>query len=286
MKWQIRCICLISLFIGASLFLSAADNIKQTGKEAGQDQVNKVSTFLFMGHSFFIPIADKFKQHPPRCGFPGYRQFVVGAGGDQGAPGNMWKRIPAADPVRKLIEAGQVDVIVMTYYPNVASELSDYERWVDYSLKYNPRTQFYIVAPWPTYNQTSLADFEKMGEKHYAILLGIIDQLQKKYPDQKFTLIPQGLGVVELRRRFEKGEIPELAGLCKQEASNKEGEFLFVDKLGHGDRMIHTLSQLIWLAVIFKVDVRNYDWDTGYKKTDLKTLAWQVAQGNIAPPGK
>ncbi len=289
MKWKFRIIFLIVLFIGLSLTLTAADNAAQTKKEAGPDQSgkeNKVSTFLFMGHSFFVPVANNFKQHPPRCGFTGYRQFVVGAGGDQGAPGNMWKRIHDGDPARKLIEAGQVDVIVMTYYPDSGSELSDYERWVDYALKYNLRTQFYVVAPWPKYNQTSMADFVKNGEKHYAIIQGIIGQLQKKYADTKFTCIPQGLGVIELRRRLEKGEIPELAGLCKEEAGKNDGEFLFVDKLGHGDRMIHNLSQLIWLAVIFNVDVRNYDWDTGYKKIDLKTLAWQVAQGSIAAPGK
>ncbi|HCE44251.1 MAG TPA: hypothetical protein DET40_11945 [Lentisphaeria bacterium] len=290
MKWLIRSLCLISLFVGVSLFSSAADNVRQTEKKDGPDQVGKdkkVTTFLYMGHSFFMPIAEKFKQHPPRCGFTGYRQFTAGAGGDQGAPGNIWKRLAADAPVRKLIEAGQVDAIVLTYYPNSGSELSDYERWVDYGLKYNAGTQFYVVAPWPKYNHTSLAEFEKDGQKHYAIIKGIIEQLQKKYKDTKFTCIPQGLGVIELRRRFEKGEIPELAGLCKEDASKKEGEFLFIDKLGHGDKMIHTLSQLIWLAVIFNVDVRTYDWDTGYKKNiDLKTLAWQVAQGSIAAPGK
>ena len=48
--------------------------------------------------------------------------------------------------------------------------------------------------------------------------------------------------------------------------------------------MVHTLCMLIWLNVIYQVDVRAYDWDTGYKKVDLKALAWQAAQG--APPGK
>ena len=35
------------------------------------------------------------------------------------------------------------------------------------------------------------------------------------------------------------------------------------------------LSQLIWLATVYQVDVRKIDWDTGYQ-FDLKTMAYDI----------
>lgn len=239
-----------------------------------------------MGHSFFVPIANEFKQHPPRCGLPDHKQFTKGGAAAQGAPGNMWNRIPAGDPVRKAIEAGQVDTLVVTYYPGSGSELADYERWIEIALKGNPKTRFFIVAPWPPYNKNTLAEFEKQWETHHGVILGLVDQLRKSHPNVEIVCIPEGKGVVELRRLLEKNQLPELAGICKADPQGKTGEFLFSDTFGHGDKMIHNLLQLIWLSMIYKVDVRNYEWDTGFKQIDLRALAWQVAQEGMQAAAK
>jgi len=39
------------------------------------------------------------------------------------------------------------------------------------------------------------------------------------------------------------------------------------------------LSQLIWLAAIYQVDVRKIDWDTGYK-FDLKQMAYDIVHND------
>jgi hypothetical protein len=292
MKWHMRSVFLAGLLVGFGSILLAGEGGNSTVNAAVQDKgagpirpidEKKGGTFLFLGHSFVMPIANEFKQHPARCGFPNYRQFTKGGAAAEGAPGNLWNKILPDDPVRKLIEAGQVDVIVMTYHPDSGSDLSDYERWIEYALKHNTKTEFFVVAPWPPYQHSSLAEFEREWKRFHGLIVAVVEQLQQNHPGVPFTCIPQGKGVVELRQRLEKGQLPELAGLCKAEPNGKTGEFLFVDTFGHGGRMIHTLSQLVWLAVIYRVDVRTYDWDTGYTKIDLKKLAWEVSQEATGP---
>ncbi|MEM9368801.1 MAG: hypothetical protein AAGD07_22650 [Planctomycetota bacterium] len=52
---------------------------------------------------------------------------------------------------------------------------------------------------------------------------------------------------------------------------------IYSDALGHPQRMLKTLSQLVCLKVIYQVDLEAFDYDTGYV-TDLKAIATKVAE--------
>jgi hypothetical protein len=39
------------------------------------------------------------------------------------------------------------------------------------------------------------------------------------------------------------------------------------------------LSQLIWLATIYEIDVRQCQWETGYQ-TDLKKMAYDIVRND------
>ena len=233
---------------------------------------------LFMGHSFFAPVAKSFGEHAVRAGFTEHRQIVKFAGGANGTPGRFWKALPEDDVVKTAIKKGTVDLIGLTFHPDAGSKLEDYKSWIDFALEHNPKTMFFIMAPWPRYLGRSIKEYAPIFDKFHNILHGYIDELRKSYPSTTIFCIPQGKGMVRLYEISSAGMLPEIPAVMKPNKQSKEPA-LFRDRLGHGDKMPIVLGQLIWLESIYQVDVRKYAWDTGHK-ADLKTLAHEIVKND------
>lgn len=236
-------------------------------------------TCLFMGHSFFAPIARAFAAHPARCGLKAHEQYTVFHRGTGGAPGSLWAS-EAKDVARakKLLTEGEIDLVGMTFHPDKGSELADYKRWIDLALEHNPETRFFIMTPWPRYKNRTFAEYEKAWKAFHTHIHGLIDQLREAYPDTTIFCIPQGQWMVELWRMFEQGNLPEVSVLLRPEGGGTDA-YLFRDTLGHGGRLPAELGALLWLAVIYDVNLAGYEWDTGCK-TDLKALAQRIADAD------
>jgi hypothetical protein len=80
---------------------------------------------------------------------------------------------------------------------------------------------------------------------------------------------------IELKKRFEAGQLPEVKALI----AKPRGAGVYTDKLGHPNRILTSLSELVWLACIYKVDLTNYEWDSGYT-VDLRAIAQGIAAGS------
>ena len=263
------------------LFLSFATACVSTGAEQASeaDYPTKGYNCLLMGHSFFAPIANAFAAHPNRCGFLQHHQTLVRHGGKNGSPGMLWESsAPDVAKARELLETGTVDLLGLTYYPNVGSDVSDYRKWVNLALRYNPNTRFIIHAPWARYNNSSFAEYEAASEKALAEVHQLIDQLRMTYPKTTFLCIPQGRWMVSLWRLYNRGELPEVSAIQKVDREDKTS-CLFKDTLGHGDRIPVEMGALLWLAVIYPVDLNTYGWETN-TKSDLKKLAMEICQND------
>jgi len=231
---------------------------------------------LLMGHSFFGPIALQFGEHPARCGFPAHRQVVVTHSGANGSPGKLWaSRSKDVIQAKELLVTGQVDLLGLTCYTAVGSDISDYRNWIDLALQYNPKTRIFIQLPWSMYLGRTLAEYEAEVAKGTVALHQRIDQLRQIYPQTTFIFIPQAATMTALWRLYDQGKLPEVQVL---HLDNKEDQrsCLFKDDIGHGGKVPVDMGGLLWLAIIYKVDLKTYQYSTN-TQFDLKALAQEIA---------
>lgn len=230
---------------------------------------------VFMGHSFFFPVAEGFSPLARAAGFTNHTQVLLKAGGTNGTPGALWSRTPRSDPVWNTLATKPVDLLAFTYHFN-GCEVEDYARWIDYALPRNPSLRIAIAIPWINRTDLSPDAFSALCAVVEADVHRIVDALRVRYPGNAVFAIPHGRGVAELYGRFKAGTLPEIQALFPTDQADRTRSF-FTDKGGHAGRMPIVLSQLIWLAAIYRVDVRDCAWDTGYK-ADLKTLAREIVE--------
>jgi hypothetical protein len=229
---------------------------------------------VFLGHSFFAPSARALPAQVKAFGIEGHVQVTGFGGGANGSPGRLWRNLPADHPARKALASGKVDLVGMTYFPGVGSELEDYRRWVDLALEHNPRTRFFLHSPWPRYRDRKLPDYEKSWQESYSVIRGRIDALRKLYPGTVFFSMPQARCMIELWKLQEAGRLPEVKGVAAPGGQHRR-DYLIMDTLGHGGPLPTQMGTMLWLAVIYGVDVTEYDFDTG-TNADLRPIVQQI----------
>lgn len=262
-----------------AVILLLAGSIPGIGQETGRKALGPVSGYhcLFMGHSFFAPIAKSLPDHTRACRIEGHEQTVVFHGGSEGAPGRLWSST-AADvaAAKKLIQTGTVDLIGLTFYPNVGSDISDYKRWVDFARQYNPTTRFFIMSPWAIKQDNTFAQYSLMTELCHGAIHQLIDALRTAYPGTVFFCIPEGSWMVNLWRMYDQKQLPEITEFEAKDRG-RSGSTLFADHFGHGGQLAVREGALLWLAAIYNIDPRQCAWDTR-TKADLKALAAEIIE--------
>ena len=266
-------VCAVALFVSL-LTISLCDAAESVGKT---DSETKGYNCLFLGHSFFCPIANRFGQLPARCGFTAHKQMVVMHGGQGGSPGMLWvAHDKEVNQGKELLVTGRVDLLGMTYYPGMGSDISDYRHWIDLALQYNPKTKVFIQMPWPTYKGKTLAEYEAEAERGTVLMHQLIDQLRQSYPQTTFLFIPQAATMVALWHLHDQGKLPEVAVIKRENGTDKRS-CLFNDDLGHGGSIPVDMGALLWLAILYKVDLRTYQYSIN-TQFDLKALAQEIAE--------
>jgi len=256
-------VILIGILVKCSLALGA-----DSGKPAANADAHDGYHCLFIGHSFFIPVAKRFENLPAQCGVGNHRQQLVFSGGQSGSPGELWKGGKRA-AIQKILESGQIELLGMTYYGPTNSSLEDYRRWIEYALKYNPETAFFIGLPWGRNGAArELAEYAWANQRASRALYRTVVQLRKRYPQNTFFYANYGMASVELKRRFEAGKLPDVDRLM-----GKSG--LYADRTGHAANILKDLSALIWLTALYDVDLANSDLKLDYT-TDLKPMAVKI----------
>jgi len=234
---------------------------------------------VFMGHSFFYPIAETFDKVAVANGFPDHKQLLRKAGATNGTPGWLWQNLPKDDPVWTKLATEDVYLLCFPHHHIAGCKFEDYCNWIDYARKRNPDIMIAIAIPWGPLCNVPPAQFSEFYRAQFEIPVhALVDKLRLKYPDNTIFVIPHGKGVADLYTKFKAGEIPEIPQVLPP-AGDETAEAFFADTGAHIGRMPRVLSQLIWLAAIYQVDVRKIDWDTGYK-FDLKQMAYDIVHND------
>ncbi|MDG1938539.1 MAG: hypothetical protein P8I62_06795 [Pseudomonadales bacterium] len=226
---------------------------------------------LFIGHSFFVPFAYGMPLYTAQAGITDHTQTVVFSGGASGAPQALWEDAAHAAEIKAVLDVGDVELFAMTYageYPTTEG----YINWINYALDKNPNTRIAVAMPWidfpAIYNATDYAN--TLNLSHDVVWRNFIAELSALYPTTDIFSIPHGLAAVELRLLFDANNLPDIDFLTGDKSNS-----LFVDTKGHAGDMLKALGRLIWLGVIYDVDLANLDYDLGYT-TDLKAIAQTI----------
>ncbi|MDG2036340.1 MAG: hypothetical protein P8J42_06990 [Pseudomonadales bacterium] len=226
---------------------------------------------LFIGHSFFVPFAYGMPLYTAQAGITDHTQTVVFSGGASGAPQALWEDAAHAAEIKAVLDVGDVELFAMTYageYPTTEG----YINWINYALDKNPNTRIAVAMPWidfpAIYNATDYAN--TLNLSHDVVWRNFIAELSALYPTTDIFSIPHGLAAVELRLLFDANNLPDIDFLTGDKSNS-----LFVDTKGHAGDMLKALGRLIWLGVIYDVDLASLDYDLGYT-TDLKAIAQTI----------
>lgn len=232
---------------------------------------------LFIGHSFFVPMARGMTTHAHRAGFIEHQQMVFFEGGDRGTPGYFWEDSRHSNNIKKALQSGDIELFGMTWtgVGRGKGTFEHFKLWVDYAIKHNPKTTFCLAMPWGRFPARYKGDsfVTAMKEAHQRDFHNLIDRLRSAYPKNEFFCIGYGEGAVELKKLYHAGKLTDVDGQTKSREKGTSG--IFTDALGHPDKILIELGQLIWLGTIYDVDLDKYQYEHGFK-LDLKTIAKKI----------
>lgn len=236
---------------------------------------------LFIGHSFFVPMARGMTAHAHRAGFQEHQQLVFFEGGDRGTPGYFWDNSRHSNNIKKALQSGKIELFGMTWtgVGRGRGTVADFKLWIDFALKYNPKTTFCLAMPWGRHPARYKGNtfVEEMKGAHQRDFHGIIDRLREDYPENEIFCIGYGEGAVELKKLYHAGKLKAVDGQTKSKDKGTSG--IFTDALGHPDKILVELGQLIWLGTIYDVDLDKYKYDHGFD-IDLKEIAAKVIKAD------
>ena len=238
---------------------------------------------LYIGHSFGMPFAERLEDFADNSEIVEHSQSIVFRGGNtNGNPEGLWNDEEARAEIQAILDRGETDLLIMICCPNDPRNPASYwgiPKWIDYALAQNPETKFGLALPWLD-QPKQYSDAENFANTwnmlHERLWLTIIANLKTRYPGTEFLDIPHGAAAVELRNRFEAGTLSDVSALV-----GSKGSAIFRDDQGHPDNILHDLGTLIWLGLIYDVDLSIYPTgDPGSRisryETDLREIAQSI----------
>ena len=238
---------------------------------------------LYIGHSFGLPFAERIEDFANNSEIDGHVQSIVFRGGNtNGNPEGLWNDETARAEIQAILDQGETDLLIMICCPNDPRNPASFwgiPKWIDYALAQNPETKFGLALPWLD-SPKQYSDAETFSNTwnmlHERLWLAIIANLRARYPGTEFLDIPHGAAAVELRNRFEAGTLNDVSALV-----GSDGAAIFRDEQGHPDDILHDLGTLVWLGLIYDVDLSVYPaGDPGNRisryETDLREIAQSI----------
>ena len=252
----------------------------QPKSDIGTSEPGSGYNTLYIGHSFGMPFAERLEDFADNSEIIEHSQSIVFRGGNtNGNPEGLWNDEAARAEIQAILDRGETDLLIMICCPNDPRNPASYwgiPKWIDYALAQNPETKFGLALPWldQPKQYTDAENFATTWNMlHERLWLTIIANLKTRYPETEFLDIPHGAAAVELRNRFEAGTLSDVSALV-----GSEGSAIFRDDQGHPNNILHDLGTLIWLGLIYDVDLSIYPTgDPGSRisryETDLREIA-------------
>lgn len=234
---------------------------------------------LYIGHSFGRPFAEHFTEVAVNAGIEDHTQRIVFSGGESGAPSALWANEAKRAEIQSILDGGDVDLLTMIC---CSREFIDrgtdagITNWMDYALARNPETQFALALPWPDFPEDypSAAEHAALLEVGRVLWHALIDDLRAAYPGVDILSISHGQAALELRARFERGELPDVVRM-----TGPRDEAIFTDRKGHAAQILKDLGTLVWVGSVYGIDVSDYNFGMQYE-TDLAEIAAMIIEGD------
>ena len=235
---------------------------------------------LLMGNSFFRPYAERFRELALDAEFLEHKDTTVFRGGDNGTPIGLWNNADTQTEIKQILDAGDIQMLGMTWYYNENNPLSGFTEWIDYALQNNPNIKIFVSIPpidfpadWQQraesfgYNNVrELYEFVVSDLTHKAV----IDQLRERYPSTEIFSLPTGWATFDLVNQYENDLLLDDVSLF-----GSYDDSIFTDAKGHQGKIVVYTGALVWLNGLYGVNLRTNEFDTGFN-TDLHTIAEEI----------
>ena len=235
---------------------------------------------LLMGNSFFRPYAERFRELALDAEFLEHTGTTVFRGGDNGTPIGLWNNADTQTEIKQILDAGDIQMLGMTWYYNENNPLSGFTEWIDYALQNNPNIKIFVSIPpidfpadWQQraesfgYNNVrELYEFVVSDLTHKAV----IDQLRERYPSTEIFTLPTGWATFDLVNQYENDLLLDEISLF-----GSYDDSIFTDTKGHQGKIVVYTGALVWLNGLYGVNLRTNEFDTGFN-TDLHTIAEEI----------
>lgn len=214
---------------------------------------------LLVGDSQMTPIAAGMQALAAAAGFDEHTTTTFFGEGDQGTPRAMWNNIPQRAAIQAVLDAGDIELFGMSF-DSLTPTLNAYKKWINYALKSNPDTRFFISIPWNVgYANSGVVEYESAYRDTEQLVYGLVDALRTRYPGVDFYAIPTGRSAVELYTLFNEGNLPDVLSVV-----GTSGESIFQDQQGEPGEILVAVSQLAWLSAVYAIDLVDYDFAIDY----------------------
>lgn len=237
---------------------------------------------LLIGNSFFRPYAEKLDDLSIIAGFENHNSTLIFRGGQNGRPINFWNDSNTTEhlQIKAALDAGNIDIFGMTAGHELEDRIEGHKEWINYALQHNPDIKIFIAIPQIDFP----ADWEQRAEEYgfdnivelYDYFVNdivhhdMVNQLRDDFQSIEIFTIPTGQTSVILDQMNSNNELlDEITRFGPRPTS------LFTDTKGHQGNIIRETGSLLWLSSIYKVDLSNFSYDTGFN-TNLHEIAKQI----------
>jgi len=270
----------------------------RTAKEVqSREKTGKGLWVVSIGHSCVIPAIEPCITISRAEGFPGHTHFMQFYGGASGAAEAQWQHEGERQQAKAALETGKIDVMTFGHLVKfdgrmIGGRVEDYERWIEFAMKHNPKSRFYIQDLWPwlpgaerevDLTKFNLKDYEQAMAVSSRSVNEVADALAKKYPD-RIHVLPAGLAMTELVRRLTNDKLTGVDAILVDPKAKKAGlkVGLYRDKI-HPTDLIASLQGYIYYACLYRKNPTKLK-TTLYKDEGLdrilREVAWQVVTEN------
>jgi len=237
---------------------------------------------LLIGNSFFRPYAEKLDDLSIIAGFENHNSTLIFRGGENGRPINFWNDSNTTEhlQIKAALDAGNIDIFGMTAGHELEDRIEGHKEWINYALQHNPDIKIFIAIPQIDFP----ADWEQRAEEYgfdnivelYDYFVNdlvhheMVNQLRDDFQSIEIFTIPTGQTSVILDQMNSNNEL-----LDQITRFGPRPTSLFTDNKGHQGNIIRETGSLLWLSSIYKVDLSNFSYDTGFN-TNLHEIAKQI----------
>ena len=231
-------------------------------------------TVLYAGHSFGMPFAQNLTKLAEFSGIEGHNQRIVFRGGENGVPQAMWKNQTVKSEIKKNLDDGNVDVVILICCSEELIESrgqSDQAivEIIEYALSKNTETKFGLAMPWIDFpnNYKDVNDHRFITDMGYLAYTEFAKSLSKQFNDLEIFTFYHGAAVYELRKMFENGKLQDIKTLIGPKRTS-----IFTDQKGHAGDIAKDTGTLIWLKAIYDINPMDIPKIEKYE-SDIREIA-------------